>query len=90
MKMETILENKIQKTRTGTVISKYAKTLVVKIVRKVQHPKYKKFISKSKKFYAHDEHDLAQVGDLVCITECRPLSKLKKWRLTSVSIKQSR
>lgn len=74
-----------RKTRIGVVIpSKMAKTAVVETVSRVPHPKFRKIVKKSKKFYAHDEENKAQVGDLVRIMETRPLSKLKRWRLVEV------
>jgi small subunit ribosomal protein S17 len=71
--------------KVGEVIStKMAKTIVVAVTRRVAHPVYKRIVSKRKKFYAHDEQQSAQVGDVVRIVECRPLSKLKRWELGSV------
>ncbi len=75
----------LRKTRVGVVISnKMAKTAVIETVTRVPHPKFRKIIKQSKKFYAHDEENKAQVGDLVRIMETRPLSKLKRWRLVEV------
>lgn len=75
----------LRKTRIGVVIpSKMAKTAVVETISRVPHPKFRKIVKKSKKFYAHDEENKAQVGDLVRIMETRPLSKLKRWRLVEV------
>ncbi len=75
----------LRKTRIGVVISnKMAKTAVIETVTRVPHPKFRKIIKQSKKFYAHDEESKAQVGDLVRIMETRPLSKLKRWRLVEV------
>ncbi len=59
--------------------NKMEKTLVVKVTSKRAHPKYKKLVSSSKKFYAHDPENKYQVGDKVTIYETRPLSKLKRW-----------
>ncbi len=71
--------------KVGSVVSaKMAKTIVVEVMRRVPHPVYKRIISKRKKFYAHDEKGVAQVGDVVRIIECRPLSKLKRWELKEV------
>ena len=56
-----------------------AKTIVVEVTRRVPHPLYKRIVSKRKKFYAHDEEGQANVGDVVRIIECRPMSKLKRW-----------
>jgi small subunit ribosomal protein S17 len=75
----------LRKTRVGVVISnKMQKTAVVETVTRVPHPKFRKIVKQSKKFYAHDEESKAQVGDLVRIMETRPLSKLKRWRLVEV------
>jgi small subunit ribosomal protein S17 len=71
--------------KIGSVVaSKMAKTIVVEVIRRVPHPLYKRIISKRRKFYAHDEQGQAQVGDVVRIIECRPLSKLKRWQLKEV------
>ena len=74
-----------RKTRVGVVTStKMDKTIVVEYVARVPHPKFKKIVKKSKKFYAHDENSTAKVGDKVRIVETRPLSKLKCWELVEV------
>jgi small subunit ribosomal protein S17 len=74
-----------RKERAGKVISnKMAKTIVVEVERRFPHAKYKKVITASSRFYVHDEKGEAKVGDLVLIHETRPLSKLKRWRLTQV------
>ena len=66
----------------GTVVSnKGDKTIVVKVERRVRHPLVDKIIKRSKKYHAHDESNEVQVGDSVRIEECRPLSKLKTWRV---------
>ena len=65
---------------TGTVVSsKTNKTVVVKVTRRVQHKLYKKIISQSKKYHAHDENNSFKVGDIVKIIESKPISKLKSW-----------
>ena len=75
----------LRKTRVGVVTStKMDKTIVVEYVARVPHPKFKKIVKKSKKFYAHDENSTAKVGDKVRIVETRPLSKLKCWELVEV------
>lgn len=75
----------IRKERVGEVVSdKMSKTIVVKVHRRFQHPEFKKVISSSNKFCAHDEQELAQVGDLVRIEETRPISKTKRWRLVEI------
>ena len=71
--------------KVGEVIStKMAKTIVVEVTRRVTHPVYKRIVQKRKKFYAHDELGAAHVGDVVRISECRPLSRLKRWQLKDV------
>ncbi len=65
---------------TGTVVSSNTnKTIVVKVTRRVQHKLYKKIISQSKKYHAHDENNFFKVGDIVKIIESKPISKLKSW-----------
>jgi small subunit ribosomal protein S17 len=61
-----------------------AKTIVVQVTRRVQHPIYKRIITKRNKFYAHDENQTARTGDVVRIVEARPMSKLKRWALGEV------
>ncbi len=74
-----------RKEKTGEVVSdKMQKTIVVKVVRRVPHPRFKKIVKVSNKFYAHDEEGKAKVGDTVLIAETRPLSKLKRWELVQV------
>jgi len=69
----------------GKVTSaKMEKTIVVEVQRLVQHPKYRRVLRISKKFYAHDEKREAKQGDTVCISSARPLSRLKRWRLKEV------
>jgi len=71
--------------KLGEVVStKMTKTIVVAVSRRVPHPLYKRIVTKRKKFYAHDEESVAKMGDIVRIIECRPLSKLKRWRLGEV------
>jgi small subunit ribosomal protein S17 len=84
---KTISPKKIgnKNEKIGQVVSaKMTKTIVVEVTRRVSHPVYKRTINKRSKFYAHDEERTAQVGDVVKIIECRPLSKLKRWRLSEV------
>ena len=74
-----------RKTKTGEVISSSMnKTIVVRTVTRVPHPKFGKIVKQQKKFYAHDEGNKAKTGDTVRIMETRPLSKLKRWRLVEV------
>ncbi len=72
-------------TKIGAVVStKMQKTIVVKVTRQKAHPLYRRVVSKSKKFHAHDEQNQARVGDVVKIEETRPLSKTKRWRLKEI------
>lgn len=74
-----------RKTLIGQVVStKMAKTIVVQVNRQKAHPLYQRVMSRSKKFYAHDEQQTAHVGDFVRIEETRPLSRLKRWQLIEV------
>jgi small subunit ribosomal protein S17 len=74
-----------RKERTGEVVSdKMDKTIVVRVERRLQHPRFRKVITRYKKFYAHDEKREARLGDRVRIEETRPLSKTKSWRLVEV------
>ena len=66
----------------GVVVGdKAEKTVVVQVERRIQHPLYKKFIRRSKKYMAHDETNTRKIGDRVQIRECRPLSKSKHWEI---------
>lgn len=70
----------------GTVVSaKCDKTLSVRVERRVKHPLYRKFITRSKKFAAHDEQNRYKVGDEVSIQECKPYSKTKTWEVIDSS-----
>ena len=91
--MADVIENRVantsvrgtRKTRTGQVVSSgMNKTIVVRSVTRVPHPKFGKIVKQLKKFYAHDEENKAKTGDTVRIMETRPLSKLKRWRLIEV------
>ena len=71
--------------KVGNVVStKMQKTIVVEVEMRKAHPKYKRIVRSSKKFYAHDEQNSARVGDVVRIRESRPLSKLKRWALEEI------
>src|SRR6201985_2157290 len=71
--------------KVGNVVStKMQKTIVVEVEMRKAHPKYKRIVKSSKKFYAHDEQNSARVGDMVRIRETRPLSKLKRWQLAEI------
>lgn len=79
------LQRRARKERIGKVVSnKMQKTITVVVERKLKHPIYGKFVSKSKKFTAHDENQECNIGDTVRIMECRPLSKNKRWRLVKI------
>ncbi len=85
---ETTVERGTRKVRTGTVVSKSGdKSIIVRVERRLPHPLYGKIVKTSKKFHAHDEGNVAKVGDTVTIMETRPLSKTKRWRLVSVEEK---
>ncbi len=69
----------------GYVVStKMNKTIVVEVTRQRSHPMYRRVVSRSKKFYAHDEQNSCRVGDVVRIEETRPLSRLKRWQLKEI------
>ena len=74
-----------RKVREGFVVSTAMnKTIVVRLRRQVPHPVYGKYVSSDKKFYAHDESNECRIGDYVRIMETRPLSKMKRWRVTEI------
>ena len=74
-----------KKERVGEVLSnKMTKTIVVRVQRRFPHPVFKKVVTQYNKFYAHDEKSEAKPGDRVRIQECRPLSRIKRWRLVEV------
>ena len=77
------MENKNQRRELiGKVKSnKMDKSVVVTVSRKVPHPVYKKYVNKTKKYYAHDPNNLCEAGDTVVIEESKPLSRLKRWRV---------
>ena len=81
------MENEKKRVRTvsGKVVSnKMDKSITVLTERRVKHPIYGKYMSKSSKLHAHDENNQCAIGDLVTISECRPLSKTKSWTLVEV------
>ena len=85
MTESTTAERNRRRVLQGTVTSAAcAKTITVLVERTFAHPKYGKFVRKHKKYHAHDERSEAQVGDVVEIMATRPMSKLKRWRLTRV------
>jgi len=70
------------RVREGVVVSSACdKTIVVRVDSYVKHPLYEKRVLRSKKFHVHDEDNLYKVGDSVSIVECRPVSKLKRWKV---------
>ena len=77
--------NSSRKQLKGMVLdSKMDKTAVVEVSRRISHPIYKKYIIKTKKYYAHDSENKANPGDRVLIVESRPRSKMKKWFLKEI------
>jgi len=75
----------IKRQMVGTVLSdKMDKTVTVQVERLVRHPVYKKYVRRRVKFAAHDEKNACGIGDRVVITESRPLSRRKRWRVTSI------
>ena len=82
---ETSASRNHRKERVGQVIgNRMAKTIVVRVERRIRHPRFKKVLTRFKKLYAHDEQSAARLGDRVRIAETRPLSKLKNWRLVEI------
>jgi small subunit ribosomal protein S17 len=78
-------ERGARKERKGTVVSKSGdKSLVVRVERRKPHPFYGKVVRHSRKFHVHDAENAAKPGDQVRIVECRPMSKMKRWRLVEV------
>ncbi len=78
------MSDKIRTLQGRVVSDKMDKSIVVLIERRVKHPMYGKFLTRSTKIHAHDETNQCKEGDLVAIRECRPLSKTKSWTLESV------
>ncbi|MGH9134937.1 MAG: 30S ribosomal protein S17 [Ilumatobacteraceae bacterium] len=75
----------VRKVREGVVVSSgMDKTAVVAVIERVRHPKYNKFVNRTKRLYAHDEANDANAGDKVRVMETRPLSKTKRWRVVEV------
>ncbi|MDH4259225.1 MAG: 30S ribosomal protein S17 [Gammaproteobacteria bacterium] len=82
---ETQAADKSARMLTGTVVSnKMNKTISVSVERLVKHPTYGKYVRRTTKLLAHDENNECRAGDTVAITECRPLSRHKSWRLVRV------
>lgn len=87
MEKSEVIRDRIthRKVRIGRVVSnKMQKSIIVAIERRVTHPLYKKYFTRTTKFHAHDEKQEAGIGDLVKIMETRPLSKTKRWRLVKI------
>ena len=79
------MNEKVLRIQTGSVVSdKMDKSAVVLIERRVKHPVYGKFMKKSTKIHIHDENNECGIGDTVQISECRPISKTKSWKLVKV------
>ena len=77
--------NKLQRTEVGRVLSnKMQQSATVVVERRVKHPMYGKYIRRSKKYHVHDAENVLNIGDLVQIKECRPVSKTKSWTLDKV------
>ena len=82
---QAVGKRKTRQEKIGRVVSsRMDKTIVVEVSRRVPHPLYRRIVQRKKKFYAHDERNQCQVGDVVRIVESRPLSRLKRWRLAEV------
>jgi len=81
---------KLKHTLTEKITSnKMEKTVTVLVERRIKHPLYEKFITRSKKYHAHDEDNNLAIGDMVLIEECRPLSKTKNWKVVKQVSKTS-
>ncbi len=81
---ESTVKSKKNEQLGRVVSTKMEKTIVVQVTRRVQHRLYKRVVTRRKNFHAHDEENTARVGDTVRIEECRPLSRLKRWRLKEI------
>ena len=82
---EETTERAQRKVREGIVVSdKMEATIVVAVVERVRHPRYRKTVQRTKKLYVHDEKSEAKIGDRVRVTDTRPLSKRKRWRLVEI------
>ncbi len=83
--MASTEEKKVQRTLTGAVTSSAMdKTVTVMIERRIKHPVYGKYITRSTKLHVHDENNECGKGDVVVIEQCRPMSKTKSWNLVSI------
>jgi small subunit ribosomal protein S17 len=78
----------LRKRRSGMVVSRSGnKSIVVEVERRVRHAVYGKTVRQTRRFHAHDEANEAAVGDQATIVECRPMSRMKRWRLVSVDVR---
>ena len=85
MSEAAVAPTKQRQVRIGTVVSdKMQKTVVVAVENRVMHSLYKRYMKETKRFYAHDEDGQCGIGDRVEIVQCRPLSRLKRWRVRRV------
>ncbi len=83
--VETTVERNRRKLREGIVVStKMDKTVVVAVIDRVQHPRYRKTLQRTTKLYAHDEANEVREGDRVRVAETRPMSRQKRWRVVEV------
>ena len=83
--MSTTENNKLQRTVIGRVLSnKMQQSATVVVERRVKHPVYGKYVRRSKKYHVHDADNALNIGDVVQIKECRPISKTKSWTLDKV------
>lgn len=88
---EAATDRGVRKALKGTVVSdKSAKTIVVTVTRRIRHAAYGKEVTVSRKYHAHDEKSEAKMGDTVRIEECRPMSRLKRWRLVEVLAREQK
>ena len=75
----------VRKRRQGVVANRSGdKSIVVRVERRVRHPLYGKILRRATKYHVHDDKNAAQVGDKVTIEECRPISRMKRWRLQEI------
>ncbi len=82
---QAVTEPRAARCVTGRVVSnKRQKTITVQVERRLQHPRYGKYLTRRTKLHAHDERNESKEGDLVMIEQCRPLSKTKTWRLVKI------
>lgn len=86
--MADVQKRGMRKVRKGVVVSRSGnKSVVVQVERRFPHPMYGKVVTQYRKFHAHDEKNEASKGDWVTIVECRPMSRMKRWRLVAITRK---